>query len=177
MTKKKVFYWLGIVLLCLGLFDMGDAFVGGGRMGAGKLFYDGDRAGELVARAIPYGQVLAAACDDEALAERFDSASVKKFDKWCKAVRAFAERPNPERALGLLRAGNLYFERVTEKLYASGGDVAQRSVELMEANCELKPLLEQVGSISASAAFSEFLIGLILAIVGLVLYLRGRRPA
>ncbi len=177
MSKRRynVWYIVGAIVVLAGLFDIGDGLFGSGRLGVGKLFYDGDKVAELVAGSAAPAVVFLRACDNDLVAARFDSRAVKKLGRWCDAVRSFNEEPDGTRGVRLMQANNLYFERVTDKLFLGSGELPNLALELMTARATFRPLMEQVGSIRAGASFSETLLGIILLVVGVICLRRGRR--
>ncbi len=172
---NKIWLGIGAVLLLLGLFDIGDGFLGNGRLGAGKFFYDKEKVASLVAGAQEPAAAFLHACDNDAVAERFDSRSVKKLGRWCDAVQSFQEAPDEVSGVQLMRANNLYFDRITDKLFLGSGELPHLALDLMKARADFRPPMEQVGSIRAGACFSEALIGFVLLVVGLLCLRRGRR--
>lgn len=173
--KKTILIAAGLLIAFMGAVDVLEAVVGNGRRAAGKLFFDKEQVAELVAEAKKQHAPFVAACADVKTAERFDSSSVKKLDKWCKAVNRFDDEPGVESAMGLLKANNLYLARVSDLLYSAGGEPAYRSLALLEAQSAAKPHLDEIASISAGAAFSQFIIGVVFLVVGAFLFFFGRR--
>lgn len=154
-------------MVCVAIWFMLDAFLGTGRGGIGALFFDGDGVETLTSQGVTVVEPMVAFCKDDTARDRFDSSSVKMLDAWCDAVRSFAEDRSPEDAVRMLRASNTRFGKITDKMYNSGGPMADTSLELQEADRDLRPLLEDVASECASAAFSQFLLGLFLFVPGL----------
>jgi hypothetical protein len=175
--KRKAWYVVGALLLLVGIFDIGDGLFGSGRLGVGQRFYDDEKVAELVDGALAPAAVFGRACSDEKVAKRFDSRAVKKFERWCGAVKSFAKQPDAAHGVALMRANNLYFERVTDKLFLAGGELPDLALDMMTARAAFRPQMEQVGSIGAGASFSETLVGLILLVVGLFCLRRGRRQS
>lgn len=178
MAKGKNNIWLalGVILVLVGLFDISDGFMGSGRLGAGRLFYDSEKVAALIGEALVPAESFLKACDNELVAERFDSRAVKKLGRWCAAAHSFHQEPDEVSGVKLMRANNLHFEMVTDKLFLASGELPNLALDLMQARAAFRPLMEQVGSIRAGASFSETLIGFILLVVGLFCLRRGRRP-
>ena len=159
-------------MVCVAIWFMLDALLGTGRGGIGTLFFDKEGMEALTNQGAVVAQPMVGFCKDDVARDRFDSSSVKTLDAWCGAVRAFVDVGSPEDAVRLLRASNTRFARITDKMYNSGGSSADTSLELQEADRDLRPLLENVASECASAAFSQFLLGLFLLIPGLLVIRR-----
>lgn len=175
-TQSKTLWRVaGAVLLLLGLVNVGDGFLGKGRLLAGRLFYADHEVSEWVAKAGPTAQVFARACDDPRVSKRFDSRSVKTFERWCTRVVAFQSDPTGETGVALMRGNNRHFDMVTDKLFVAGGDLAQLGLDLMTARATFRPAMEKVGSVRAGAAFSQTLVGFMLLIAGWFCLRRGRR--
>jgi hypothetical protein len=170
----KLFFGIGVVLLVLGLFDLADAFLGSGRLGSGKLFFNREKVEEQLSVAIEASKPLAEACLKETVQERFDTASIKQLDALCRTVQALHEEPDAGTAVALLRADNNNFKVVADRLFSGGGEPAQISLDLMVARSQYRPALEKVGSQCAGASFSEFLLGIFFLVIG-GLFLRYSR--
>lgn len=166
--------WGGAVLALFGIWQLTQATVSQDPGLVGRLFFPAERVDALVRDAAPLAVPYVELCQETAVRESFDSLSVRRLERWCKAVHRFADAPGPIPAAGLMRAGNLHFERIIEKLMAAGGDTARRGVVLFEARCALRPLLEKVNSQLAGAAFSQGLLGVLFAALGGYLLFRRK---
>ena len=173
----KLLFGVGVVLLLLGLFDLADAFLGSGRLGSGKLFFNRDLVEEQLSVAVKSSEPLLDACLMETVEERFDTASIKKLDSLCRSVQALHEEPGADAAVALLRADNNNFKAVADRLFSGGGESAQVSLDLMVARCRYRPALEKVGNQCAGASFSEFLLGVVFLVIGGLLLRYARRTA
>lgn len=162
------------MLVCVALWFMLDGIAGSGRSGAGTLFFDGSGMDRLIAKAVVSAVPMVDFCQDQKARDGFDSSSVKTLDAWCEAVNGVSQESRPEDLVALLRAINTRFGRITDKLFNSGGRSADLSLKLLEAECELRPVLEDAASAVASAAFSQFLVGLILLIPAVLVLRRFR---
>ncbi len=166
--------WVGLLVALLGLWQMFEAMSGDEPRTVARLFFPSDKVESLVRDAVALSAPFAQACADESLKAVFDSVSVRRFERWCKAVNRFAGEPAPAAATALLRAGNVHLGRIVEKLAGSGGPAARRGVDLFEASGVIRPTLEQINSQLAGAAFSQGLIGALLATVGGFLLFRRK---
>lgn len=174
---SRVLRVVGLALAIVGLWQALAAVAAGGRSGLGRLLYDEEFTSDRVARGLVAAEPLVKVCSNEKMKEAFDSVSVKKLERWCKAVEEFRREKAERGAVLLLRAHNLFADEVTQKLWVAGGKEARASIEIQEANCELQPILEELKSQAASAGFSQFLAGALLVIVGTVLFWKFRRSA
>ena len=166
---------LGLVLLCLGTWQVVGAIAGSGRGGAGRWFFDDTEVDASLDKAIVYVAVHVAVCADSAVAARFDTSSAPKLRRWCDAVERLSEDKTADSAIRLHKTQNMVFKLISDKLFAAGGDLALLGLELQEANCEMTLHLERISNQAAGAAFSQFLIGLFAFVVGGVIAARSWR--
>jgi len=164
--RVVTFRLVGLVLVCVGIWQIASAVGSSGRDGFGRFFFDDEEVAALILDAGKHNAAHVDACKDEKIAARFDSSSRKKLERWCNAVSRFEEEGSADSAIALLRARNLLFARISNKLFAAGGELARKSLALEEADCSMSPYLERVANQAAGAALSQFLIGLFLLIGG-----------
>lgn len=174
---RSALRWVGALLVLLALWQLVDSVTGGQPGMLGRLFYPSERVGALLEEASPLVAPYLDACRDSTFRESFDSVSVRRFDRWCEAAEGFAGAREATAAVALMRTGNLHFDRIVEKLLGAGGETARRGVALYEARGALRPLLEQVNSELAGASFSQALLGIVLAALGIFLLSRRKVPA
>jgi hypothetical protein len=165
-TLRVRLRWAGLVLVVLGLWQLAEGMTSREPTTVARLFFPAERVDLLVQEALTLSAPYVEVCRDGQLKGGFDSISLRRLERWCRAVERFGASPGPATAAGLLRSGNLHFDRIVEKMVGSAGAVAHKGVALYEARCALRPVLEQVNSQLAGAAFSQGLLGAILATVG-----------
>lgn len=173
--RSKGLLITGAVLLALGVAQVVLSMVGSGREGLGTLFFHSDQVNTWLADAkhtsAPFRQV----CRDPRTAAAFDDSSVKDLLTWCAAAEKLAEDHEPEAAVAMLRAQNRYFGKLTEYMLNRGGDAGELAGTLMEASCQVRPPLEDIFSETSGAAFSQALLGFLLAGVGYWMVSHGRK--
>jgi len=111
-------------------------------------------------------------CANGGLEAPFDSSSVVRVQRWCGAVEAVAESMDPDDAVNLLKVHKSHFEFVTSGLLQAGGGLADKGLELMEAECVVVSRLESIASITSSAGFGQFILSLLfLGLAGLLFWM------
>ncbi len=173
--KQLVFKVLGGVFLVAALFNIVFTFVGAGRSGLGAFFFNDDEAKALLQEVDKSLDAYLVACGDETIENAFDQSSVELVENWCKAVKTVDENSTPETAVALLRYEKLHFGQLTTVLVGDTGNWARKWLEIMEVDCNLRPKLERLGSITAGASFSQFLAGFLFALVGAFFLFKSRK--
>ncbi|GEM_PF-5055541 len=166
---------VGALLLALGIAHFVLSLVGTGRELSGALFFDDELVSKAVAEAQTQTATFREVCADGEARGAFDDTSVKEFDEWCDAVEGVSTGKTPESVVNLLRKQNQHFSSLTSQMTNRGGHSAERSGDLLAAVCSVRPPLEDVFSQTAGAAFSQAIIGIILAVIGGVVLRRGRK--
>ncbi len=100
-------------------------------------------------------------CANGAMEDPFDSSSVVRVQQWCEAVEKAAGSLAPDDAVSLLKVHKSHFEFVTAGLLQAGDSLAERGLELMEAECVVVARLESMASITSSAGFGQFILSLL----------------
>ncbi len=174
MTRWQL---VGFLLIFLAVIEVLVAFFGSYDNAFAALFFDEELVAARLAEVHPFTDCFERACNDDQIRARFDSSSVRKFDEWCAGAATFRSARDTASAVALLKASNMHFGRVCDKLFNAGGAPAETSLEFQRAYCELKPMLEDIASEAASARFNQFLVGLLFLVAGILFLVFGRQPA
>lgn len=173
MTTKPMLsprFAISLVLIVLGVVSAVLSAVGTGRMGVGALFFDGDEASVLIAQADkslePVNKEL---CQNAEMVQSLMSSQILEAGTLCGALTTFRNDKTPEAAVQVLERFNRDLRRLSTILTDKGVDAGGKTgIILLEADCATRPQLERLHSLTAGAAFSQFLVGVITFIVGLV---------
>jgi hypothetical protein len=160
---------VGIVLLIL---------LAVGVAGPNRTFLmDHVRAKETMLDLAPHFRRFQDLCANGGLEAPFDSSSVVRVQQWCEAAEKAAGSLSPDDAVSLLKVHKSHFEFVTSGLLQAGDAMAERGLELMEAECVVVTRLETMASITSSAGFGQFILSLLFLGLAAVLIWRGFRTA
>lgn len=176
LRTKAMTRWqlVGFLLVFLAVVEVLVAFFGSHDNAFAALFFDEELVAARLGEVLPLTECFDRACNDDKIRERFDSSSVRGFDEWCAGAQRFRRSRDAESAVLLLKGSNMHFGKLCDRLFNAGGEYAETSIEFQEAQCELKPLLEDIASETASAHFNQFLVGLLLLIAGIMFLVFGR---
>jgi hypothetical protein len=109
---------------------------------------------------------------------KLDDPSMKKLETYCgRLERAFATR-SVHHILQYMSYHKTFFDYLVLRLEGQISlDVAAQAMEMQVVECKIRPPLEDIKSISASARVSDLLFGLFLMLVASVFFYKLRKKS